>query len=172
VSRADPGTFEYVREAVPPLRDAKTWVLTGRKPANDGCQYRYPIGGETEIPADGWALRVIAVDMSGCRKLMEEGTPTQLPADTTGLGSTSEAIGADSRERAGARPVPRANDLAASKLAAGREKDLELVGALLDAGLIGVEILAGRVAGLPRDRVLPGFLHRAERFVAERGRER
>lgn len=93
VSGADPGSFEYAREAVPPLRDAQTWVLTGRKLANGGCQYRYPIGGETEIPADGWALRVIAVDMSGCRKLMEEGEPTQLPADTTGLLSTSEAIG-------------------------------------------------------------------------------
>jgi hypothetical protein len=63
------------------------------------------------------------------------------------------------------------HDLAASKLAAGREKDLEFVGALLDAGLIGIELLSDRVAGLPRDRVLPGFLRRAERFVAERSRE-
>jgi hypothetical protein len=64
------------------------------------------------------------------------------------------------------------HDLAASKLAAGREKDLEFVGALLDAGLIGLEVLAERVAGLPRDRVLPGFLRRAERFVEERRLER
>lgn len=64
------------------------------------------------------------------------------------------------------------HDLAASKLAAGREKDLEFVGALLDARLIRIDLLADRVAGLPRDRVLPGFLRRAERFVAERSRDR
>jgi hypothetical protein len=43
---------------------------------------------------------------------------------------------------------------------------------LLDAALIGIELLSDRVAGLPRDRVLPGFLRRAERFVEERRLER
>lgn len=91
-SAADPGTFEFVRDAVPPLRNSQTWVLTGKKLADGGCQYRYPMAGETAIPADGWALRVIAVDMSRCRKLMEEGTPTQLP-DASGLVAVSDTIG-------------------------------------------------------------------------------
>ncbi len=33
--------------------------------------------------------------------------------------------------------------------------------ALLDAGLIHIDILAERIAGLPRARVLPGYLQRA-----------
>jgi len=60
------------------------------------------------------------------------------------------------------------HNLAAAKLAAGREKDHEFVTALLDAGLIDIDILAERVAGLPRERVLPGFLQRAERFIERR----
>ena len=60
------------------------------------------------------------------------------------------------------------HDLAAAKLAAGREKDYEFVTALLDAGLIDIDVLAERVAGLPRERVLPGFLLRAERFIEHR----
>jgi hypothetical protein len=57
------------------------------------------------------------------------------------------------------------HDLASAKLAAGREKDYEFVTALLDAGLIDIDVLTERVAGLPRERVLPGFLLRAERFI-------
>jgi hypothetical protein len=60
------------------------------------------------------------------------------------------------------------HDLAASKLAAGRSKDYEFVGALLDVGLIDREVLTGRVAQLPRDRVSPGLLRRATTWLASR----
>ncbi len=64
------------------------------------------------------------------------------------------------------------HDLAASKLAAGRDKDYEFVTALLEANLIRIGILAERVDGLPRERVLPGFLRRAQRFIDGRLVER
>lgn len=60
------------------------------------------------------------------------------------------------------------HDLAAAKLAAGRDKDSEFVAALLDAELIDLEMLAERVDQLPRDRVLPGFRERARRFIEAR----
>jgi len=60
------------------------------------------------------------------------------------------------------------HDLAASKLAAGREKDYEFVAALLDVHLIDIDVLADRLAGMPRNRVLPAFLRRAERFIGSR----
>lgn len=61
-----------------------------------------------------------------------------------------------------------AHDLAASKLAAGREKDFEFVGALVDAGLIDLATLTARVEMLPATRVLPGFLAQARRFCEAR----
>ena len=61
-----------------------------------------------------------------------------------------------------------AHDLAAAKLAAGRPKDYEFVGALLDAGLIDREVLTERIAQLPRDRVSPVFLRRAAMWLASR----
>jgi hypothetical protein len=60
------------------------------------------------------------------------------------------------------------HDLAASKLAAGRDKDYEFVGALLDAKLLNKETLIERVGGLPRNRVLPAFLRRAEQWLSTR----
>jgi hypothetical protein len=59
-----------------------------------------------------------------------------------------------------------AHDLAAAKLAAGRPKDYEFVGALLNAGLIDRAVLTERIAQLPRDQVPPGFLRRAARWLA------
>lgn len=91
VSAADPGTFDHFREALPPLRDARTWVLTGKRLANGGCQYRYPTE-VTEIPQDGWELRSIAVDTSRCRKLMEEGTPTVFSLDLAAGTDSSEVL--------------------------------------------------------------------------------
>jgi len=49
-----------------------------------------------------------------------------------------------------------------------RATNYEFVTALLHAGLIDIDVLAERVAGLPRERVLPGFLLRAEGFVERR----
>ena len=60
------------------------------------------------------------------------------------------------------------HDLAASKLVAGRIKDMEFVGALLDAALVDPATLAERIEMLPRDRVLPAHLAKARRFVAGR----
>lgn len=63
-----------------PLGDAKTWVLQGRRLANGACRYTYP-SVEALIPLDGWVARTIAVDMLGCRKLFEEGTPSAFAKD-------------------------------------------------------------------------------------------
>ncbi len=63
-----------------------------------------------------------------------------------------------------------AHDLAAAKLAAGRDKDFEFVEALLRERLIDRAVLVERVGLLPRDRVLPAFLARAQRWMAEYGK--
>jgi hypothetical protein len=60
------------------------------------------------------------------------------------------------------------HDLAAAKLAAGRLKDYEFVGALLDAGLLDLTVLTERLELLPRDRVLPGYLAEARAWVKAR----
>ena len=60
------------------------------------------------------------------------------------------------------------HDLAVSKLVAGREKDFDFVGALGDAGLIDLEVVRLRLADVPRDRALPAFLAKAERWLRER----
>lgn len=57
------------------------------------------------------------------------------------------------------------HDLAAAKLAAGRVKDYEFVKALLDAGLIQKSILAERIGALPRSRVVPAMLNRAQKWL-------
>ena len=63
-----------------------------------------------------------------------------------------------------------AHDLAAAKLAAGRDKDYEFVEALLRERLIDRAVLVERVGLLPRDRVLPAFLARAQRWITEYGK--
>lgn len=72
----------------------------------------------------------------------------------------------------GARPgrglCLEAHDLAAAKLAAGRVKDYEFVGALLDAGLIDKVTLSARVELLPRNRVRPASLRKAKSWLAAR----
>ncbi len=60
------------------------------------------------------------------------------------------------------------HDLAAAKLAAGRLKDYEFVGALPDAGLVDLTVLAERLELLPRDRVLRGYLAKARSWVKAR----
>lgn len=64
------------------------------------------------------------------------------------------------------------HDLAAAKLAAGRQKDYEFVEALLDAGLLDLATIAARLQLLPRDRVLPGFLAKARAWVETRAADR
>ncbi len=60
------------------------------------------------------------------------------------------------------------HDLAVSKLVAGRAKDYEFVDALLDAGLLDMEVLQQRFDVLPRDRVIPAFAAKAERWLQSR----
>jgi hypothetical protein len=60
------------------------------------------------------------------------------------------------------------HDLAAAKLAAGRQKDYEFVGALLDAGLLDLAVVAERLELLPRDRALPAYLAKARAWVKGR----
>ena len=62
-----------------------------------------------------------------------------------------------------------AHDLAASKLAAGRIKDFEFVGACLDHGLLNAEVLTQRIEMLPRDRVPHATLSKARSWLATRG---
>ena len=58
-----------------------------------------------------------------------------------------------------------AHDLAAAKLAAGRIKDYEFVGALLETGLIDKSTLLARVTLIPRSRVLPANLIKAMKWL-------
>jgi hypothetical protein len=60
------------------------------------------------------------------------------------------------------------HDLAAAKLAAGRQKDYEFVEALLDAGLLDLAAISERLELRPRDRVLPGFLMKARAWAKTR----
>lgn len=60
------------------------------------------------------------------------------------------------------------HDLAAAKLAAGRPKDFEFVGALLDVGLLDLAVMAERLELLPRDRVLPAYLAKARAWMKRR----
>lgn len=62
------------------------------------------------------------------------------------------------------------HDLAAAKLAAGRQKDYEFVAALADADLLDLRVVAERLELLPRDRVLPPFLAKARRWVGAQSR--
>lgn len=59
------------------------------------------------------------------------------------------------------------HDLAAAKLAAGRDKDLEFVDALLRRGLLDLAVLVERVDLLPTARVSAAFLARARRWVRD-----
>jgi len=60
------------------------------------------------------------------------------------------------------------HDLAVAKLVAGRSKDYEFVEALLDASLLDPAVLKERFAALPRDRAIPTFISRAERWFRSR----
>lgn len=83
--------FAYDRRAsLAPLVNPHTWILQGAKLKGGGCQYRLP-SQEAVLPPDGWELRSIAIDMAGCRKLMEEGTPTAPPLVSAG-GSSSKIL--------------------------------------------------------------------------------
>jgi hypothetical protein len=56
-------------------------------------------------------------------------------------------------------------DCVLAKLAAGREKDYAFAGALADAGLIDVYVLAGRLPTLPAD---PRVVERIDQWICSR----
>jgi hypothetical protein len=60
------------------------------------------------------------------------------------------------------------HDLAASKLAASREKDLEFVGALLSRGMVQPDLLASRIDALPVDGAHREHLRRTAAGLSRR----
>jgi hypothetical protein len=88
-SAADP-SWQYTRTGLAPLTNARQWVLVGTKQSSGACRYQYP-SGEAAVPASGWTLRTIAIDMIGCRKLFEEGVPTSFSTDA-GDGSAQALV--------------------------------------------------------------------------------
>jgi hypothetical protein len=82
---AEPSTagFSYFRSGLTPLVNGRKWILQGTKLADGSCEYKY-VNDETVVPPGGWEERSIALDPARCRKLMEEGTPTDLLAASKG----------------------------------------------------------------------------------------
>ena len=62
------------------------------------------------------------------------------------------------------------HDLAISKLIAGRSKDYEFVEALLGAGLLELSTLRARFENTPRNRAVPAFVTKAERWIERQAR--
>jgi len=83
----------YVYQSNPPapLRDATTYVVIGTRTA-DGCRFEYP---ELTL-RDGETTRVqrdVGIDQGRCRKLVEEGVPTQDEEVPGADSSITETIG-------------------------------------------------------------------------------
>lgn len=86
------GGFDFSGRPTRPLANPKTWILQGEKLSTGACRYRYP-SSDAVIPALGWELRSIGIDMATCRKLMEEGTPQGFAADPSMASLTETATG-------------------------------------------------------------------------------
>jgi hypothetical protein len=101
---AGPSTagFGYFRNDLPPLANGSTRILKGKKLANGAC--RYPnVDDETEVPPGGWEVRTLALDPNGCRKLIEEGTPTAAAlAAVDGTESVSAVASTEAPDSGGA----------------------------------------------------------------------
>lgn len=90
-----------------------------------------------------------------------------------GVGPETARLPSDWRTRSQSWPLPgggrahfpEPHDLASSKLAADRPKDREFVSALLEVGLLEIEILMDRFASL---EVEPIIRRRVERFLVAR----
>ncbi len=81
------------------LSNTKTVVLQGTKQPNGACRYQY-VDEPRDIPAAGWARFTIAVDPSTCRKLLEEGTPTDQAAFRAAAGVQGPSAPTSSRRGA------------------------------------------------------------------------
>lgn len=68
--------FEFQTRERAPLQDSRTYIVHGSK-IEGGCAYQYP---RTVTPRGhvAWEVRTVGVDMKQCRKLMQEGVPTDL----------------------------------------------------------------------------------------------
>lgn len=62
------------------------------------------------------------------------------------------------------------HDLVVAKLVAGRAKDFEFADALLRGGFVDIVLLTERLRSVPRDRVLPGYLRKAQTWLGARSR--
>ena len=97
-------------------------------------------------------------------------------ADGVDFGSASAPAGWERRlvpfDPRGASPgrglCLEPHDLAAAKLAAGRDKDYEFVAALLDGDFIDLAVLSSRIAMIARPRILPARLNQARRWLRAR----
>ena len=83
--------FGYFRTDLPPVVNRSTWILQGKKLANGACRYSN-VNAETEVPAEGWVERTLALDPDGCRKLVEAGTPTVFSAADDDEMETYESV--------------------------------------------------------------------------------
>ena len=90
VSAASIGHWESVISPLLSLANTRTWILQGEKLKNGACRYQYT-DALAEIPEEGWARLTIAVDPPTCRKLMEEGTPTDPDAFRAAAGVQATA---------------------------------------------------------------------------------
>lgn len=87
-------SWQYTRSGLAPLVNPTQWVLRGVRQPNGACRYSYPTGSAV-VPASGWIVRTIAIDVDGCGKLFEQGAPTAFSID----GSDSIALVTDSTSR-------------------------------------------------------------------------
>jgi hypothetical protein len=93
-------SWQYTRTGLAPLLNPTQWILRGAKQPNGACRYSYPTGSAV-VPASGWIVRSIAIDVDGCRKLFEQGTPTAFSTDR----SDSTALVTDSQSGTSSGPV-------------------------------------------------------------------
>lgn len=74
------GDYVYQERTPKPLKNAKRSVLQGTRNADGSCHYEYP---ETSVAAAGGVIEVrdIGIDAKKCRKLIEQGEPSELPGE-------------------------------------------------------------------------------------------
>lgn len=84
----------YERSDLAPLRNSTQWILKGSRLTNGACRYQYPVEPAV-VPESGWVIRSIAIDPVACRKLIEEGIPTEFSHDVAAV-ETAMVGGSDS----------------------------------------------------------------------------
>jgi hypothetical protein len=88
------GDYVYQDGPLPPLKDARVYVLEGI-PSQDGCTYQYP--SLTVGPNETARMqRDIGIDSVHCRKLVEEGIPTEIDTATADTSLTGPVLSSTS----------------------------------------------------------------------------